>query len=146
MNNTYNMGSSTVIVFKVDGTTESFDACTNPSDIKKYATVPEGNYEAKAGKHHNKYEALRVCDEGTENFNANSIELGKPNPSNSNTTKATSINIHKPGKKNKTGMTNDNKAISEGCLLIDINKWDSFINLFSNPCQINNKIGIIIQR
>ena len=141
-----NMGSSTAVVLKQDGSTEKFDACTNPSDSEKYATVPAGNYEAKVGMHKGEYAALRVGDVGTDNFNANIIELGQPNPSDKNTTKAKYINIHKPGKGNVTGNSRDKKAISKGCLLIDIYKWNSFIEIFDNSDQKNNTIGIIIQR
>lgn len=140
------MGSSTATVYKADGTTEDFDACTYPSDVDKYATVPEGHYEAKVGKHKNDYEALRLSDIDTENFNANSIELGKPNPAHPNTTKARGINIHRPGRNNWTGLTSTKQAISQGCLLVDINKWNDFISIFNTPQQKNNKIGVIIQR
>lgn len=140
------MGSSIATVYKADGTTEDFDACTYPSDVEKYATVPEGHYEAKVGKHKNDYVALRLSDIDTENFNANSIELGKPNPAHPKTTKATGINIHRHGLYNKTGITNDKRPISEGCLLIDRSKWNSFISIFDNPTQKNNVIGVIVQR
>ena len=142
----YNMGSSTAIVYKADGTTEEFDACTYPSDVDKYATVPEGQYEAKVGKHKNTYTALRLSDIDTENFSANSIELGKPNPAHPNTTKARGINIHLPGYDNLTGMTRSKQAISQGCLLIDRNRWKEFISIFNSPEQRNNTIGVIIQR
>lgn len=141
-----NIGSSTAVVYKADGTTVTFDACTNPSDSEKYATVPEGNYEAKVGYHKQDYAALRVSDVGTENFYDNSIELGMPNPSDTTTTKAKGINIHKPGYYNLTGLTSEDLPISMGCLLIDRKRWDSFIGIFNNPDQRKNTVGILIQR
>ncbi len=113
----YNMGTSTATVYKADGTTEEFDACTNPSDPSKYATVPAGRYEAKVGKHKSSYTALRMSDVGTKNFASNSIELGKPNPSDKTTTKAIGINIHKPGVNNLTGMTKKKHASFNGLFL-----------------------------
>ena len=142
--NKYNMGTSTATVYKADGTTEEFDACTNPSDPSKYATVPAGRYEAKVGKHKNSYAALRMGDVGTKNFGNNSIELGKPNPSNKNTTKARGINIHKPGVNNLTGMTNSKKPVSMGCFLIDIKKWSEFIKIFTQ--HPNDVVGVIVNR
>ncbi|MDE6379592.1 MAG: hypothetical protein K2L11_03895 [Muribaculaceae bacterium] len=142
----FNMGSSTAVVYKADGTTEEFDACTYPSDVDKYATVPEGQYEAKVGKHKNTYAALRLSDIDTQNFSDNSIELGKPNPANPNTTKAKGINIHKPGLQNLTGMTRSKQAISQGCLLISRKQWNQFITIFDNANQRNNLIGVIVLR
>ena len=150
----YNIGTSTATVYKADGTTEDFDACTNPSDPSKYATVPEGRYEAKVGKHKvnrpGEYTALRMADVGTTNFYDNTIELGVPNPSAPGRTTAKYINIHKAGKANYTGLYKNNKGeyngVSEGCILIDQNQWDSFINIFNTPKQKNNIIGIILLR
>ncbi|MBP3537212.1 MAG: hypothetical protein J6J93_06685 [Muribaculaceae bacterium] len=150
----FNIGTSTAIVHLDDGTTKEYDACTYPSDIKKSATIPEGSYEAAVGKHKGNYTALRMSDIGTTNFYSNSIELGEPNPSNSKTTKAVGVNIHKPGKYNLTGtfkQENENgekvtKHISEGCFLIDRNKWDDFISNFNTTEQKNNIIGISVER
>ena len=140
-NSVFNIGTSTATVYKSDGTTEEFNACTYPSSLKKYATVPEGMYEAKVGFHKG-YTALRMGDVGTENFYNNQIELGQPNPSAPERTKAVGINIHKPGKNNFTGVDGSGNAMSQGCLLIDRNKWDSFIKLF-NPNAI---VGVILSR
>ena len=138
----YNMGSSTAIVYTSGGKTESFAANTMPSDPKKYATVPEGFYHATVGKHQGRYTALRLSDTD----NSGRIDLGGPNPSNPSRNYSVGINIHKPGKKNKTGKTTNGTAISQGCLLIDITKWNDFISIFNTKEQVKNTIGVIIQR
>lgn len=75
------------------------------------------------------------------------IDLGTQNPSKSYpTTKASGINIHKPGHKNKTGMTNDGKAISQGCLLINLKKWVNFIDIFRKYENTGVKISVIVSR
>ena len=138
--NRFNMGSSIATVYCADGTTAEFEACTYPSNLDKYATVPEGMYEAKVGMHNGRsaqYKALRMSDIGTTDFNSSSIELGKPNPSNSKTTKARGINIHKPGLNNLTGMTSSNSPISEGCLLINRNNWSEFMGKFEASALIS---------
>ncbi len=154
-NENYKIGTSTATVYKADGTTEDFDACTVPSDDKLFATVPAGRYEAKVGYHKqnspDKYKALRLGDVGTVDFRNNSIELGKPNPSKpeTETTKAYGINIHKAGKRNYTGTLNNNgriNGVSEGCLLIDRNSWPEFIKIFESSMQINNIVGVILIR
>ncbi len=142
--NNHNMGTSTATVYKADGSTEDFDACTNPSNPDKYATIPAGRYEAKVGLHKGNYTALRMGDVGTKNFAANTIELGEPNPSNKKTTKAAGINIHKPGRNNLTGMTKTGKPVSMGCILIDQNKWAKFISIFT--AYRDKLVGIIVNR
>ena len=142
--NNYNMSTSTATVYKADGSTEKFDACTNPSNPDKYATVPAGRYEAKVGLHKGSYTALRMGDVGTKSFAANTIELGEPNPSNKKTTKAAGINIHKPGRNNLTGMTKSKKPVSMGCFLIDQNKWTKFISIFT--AYHDKLVGIIVNR
>ena len=97
-------------------------------------------YEAKVGTHNGRsarYKALRMSDIGTTDFNSSSIELGKPNPSNSKTTKAYGINIHKPGLNNLTGMTLSNTPISEGCFLINRNSWAEFMGKFEASALIS---------
>ena len=143
----YNMGSSTAVVYTTEGDILTFNASTYPSDINQYATVPEGLYEGQLGVHHGSsgsYPAIRVGDVGTNAFGNNSINLNKPNPSNPKTNSATGINIHKPGMNNKTGMTNDGKAISKGCLLIDITQWSEFIRIFQN--NPSSTISITVSR
>lgn len=141
----YDIGTSEATVYKADGSTIDFDACTYPSDIEAYATVPEGTYEAMIGKHKGEYTALRVSDVGTTDFNSNSIELGSPNPSNSKTTKAVGVNIHKAGLYNQT-KSKSGKPISAACFLIDREKWDEFIGIFDTKEQKNNVVGIILLR
>lgn len=134
------MGPSIATVYCSDGTTSEFEACTNPSNIYKYATVPEEMYEAKAGMHNgkvSKYKALRMSDMSTSNFNSSSVELGMPNPAHPETTKARGINIHKPGAGNLTGMTSTNSPISEGCFLIDRNSWSEFMGKFESSALIS---------
>ena len=138
--NRFNMGSSIATLYCRDGTTSEFEACTYPSNLDKYATVPEGMYEAKVGMHNGssaQYKALRMSDIGTTDFNSSSIELGNPNPSNSKTTKACGINIHKPGLNNLTGMTSSNTPISEGCFLIIRNSWSEFMGKFEASALIS---------
>ncbi len=138
----YNMGSSTAIVYKSDGTTEEFDATTRPSDIDKFATIPAGIYHAKVGLHKGQYTALRMSDTD----NSGRINLGMPNPSNPKINYAQGINIHKPGLNNLTGIDSKNRAISQGCLLIDRTKWSQFISIFNTPSQKINTISVIVQR
>ena len=129
--NRYNIGSSTATVYMPDGTTKQFKACTNPSDASKYATVPEGIYEAKPGIHNgskSSYRALKL---------QGNIELGGTNPAHPDRTFAKGINIHKPGIDNLTGMCNDGTAISEGCLLIDREQWNDFINSFADDVTVS---------
>ena len=137
----YNIGSSTATVYNSDGTTETFDACTYPSDLENCATIPDGLYEAKVGTHRN-YTALRLGDVGTTNFYNNTIELEMPNPSDPSRTYAQYINIHKPGYNNLTGKTSDGRNVSEGCLLIDRTDWNNFIGLFSR----DTIIGVSVSR
>ena len=141
-NSKYNIGSSTAIVYMSDGKQTSFEANTMPSDPKKYATVPEGFYHAKVGKHKGNYTALRLSDSD----DSGKISLGSPNPSDPTRDYALGINIHKPGYNNLTGLTSKGIAISQGCLLIDRNKWSDFISIFNTKEQMYNRIGIIIQR
>ena len=147
----FNMGSSTATVFKADGTTQTYNASTLPSDLTKFPTVPERNYEAMVGLHcgssGNCYTALRMSDIGTKNFKNSRIELGFENPAYvDGRTHATGVNIHKPGINNKTGMTSSNKPISASCSLIDLNSWDEFIGLFDNDAQRNNVVGVTMSR
>ncbi len=138
----YNMGSSVATVYTADGTTCEYDACTYPSDTEKYATVPEGMYEAKPGMHKGSYKALRVGDVGTKNFYNNSIELGMPNPSNPGKTTANGINIHLPGRGNSTGKPNG-AVISQGCLLIDMESWSDFMSHFNGT---SSTISVTVSR
>ncbi len=146
-NSSFNMGSSSAIVYKADGTKAVYPVCTLPSDATKYATVPEGIYEAKVGKHRNSYTALRMSDIGTSNFSNNRIELGIENPAYSDgRTYATGINIHKAGKNDKTGMTTKGKPISAGCTLISREQWRNFISNFNTDSQKQNIISVTISR
>ena len=108
--------------------------------------IPEGIYHAKVGLHNgskSSYLALRMSDIDDNN----KIELGAKNPAYSDgRTYATGINIHKPGRNNLTGMTDDKLPISEGCLLIDRNRWNEFIEIFDTTNQRLNTISIIVSR
>ena len=130
--NRKNIGSSTATVYKADGSKKIFQACTNPSDASKYATVPGGTYIARMGMHvgHNtRYMALKLQGK---------IELGMENPAyNDHRTYATGIDIHMPGEDNLTGMTRSGSAISEGCLLIDGFEWNNFMDCFSPETDIS---------
>jgi len=134
-----NIGSSTATVYKSDGTTTTFAACTFPSSTVNYPTVPAGLYEARYGIHNgttSSYPALRI---GT-------VELGSANPAHPNRTHATGINVHKPGSANETGMLSGNRPISAGCLLIDYNDWSRFIKIFNSRGQRNNTVSITVSR
>lgn len=140
----YNMGSSTATVFKADGTTQTFDATSYPSDLNKYPTVPEGIYEANVGLHKGSYTALRMHSIGNTNSRT---ELGFENPAFSDgRTYATGINIHKPGLNNLTGLTSKGNPCSAGCMLVDRNNWGNFIGLFNTDAQRNNTVGVTISR
>ena len=141
----YNMGSSTAYVYMENGEIKTFDANTRPSS-DNFAMIPEGIYHAKVGLHNgskSSYLALRMSDIDDNN----KIELGAKNPAYSDgRTYATGINIHKPGRNNLTGMTDDKLPISEGCLLIDRNRWNEFIEIFDTTNQRLNTISIIVSR
>ena len=85
---------------------------------------------------------------GKELISANGLNMYdfETNPSDTTTTKAKGINIHKPGYNNLTRLTSEELPISMGCLLIDRKRWDSFIGIFNNPNQRKNTVGILIQR
>jgi RHS repeat-associated protein len=140
---TDNIGSSTATVYLADGTTTTFDACTNPSS-SDYATVPEGIYHATVGKHKGDYTALKMRD---VDATSQTIELGTTNPAYSDgRTYATGINIHKPGRNNFTGIDSKGRAISQGCLLIDRNSWSDFIGHFDTDAQRSNTVSVTVSR
>ncbi|MDE7406994.1 MAG: hypothetical protein K2M76_01120, partial [Muribaculaceae bacterium] len=140
-NSNYNMGSSIATVYHANGSITKYNACTYPSNMEKYATVPEGIYEAQKGDHRGSkktYQALRMSDVGTNDFQkSSSIELGCPNPAHPEKTTANGINIHKPIGQNITGFDSKNNPASAGCLLIDINSWDDFIDSFPERTTIS---------
>lgn len=137
-----NIGSSTATVYLADGTTETYAACTKPSNEEDYATVPEGVYQAKVGSHKGEYTALRMSDTD----GSGKIELGAPNPAHPDRTYAEGINIHKAGRNNLTGMTQKDTPVSAGCLLIDRNNWDDFIGNFNNTNQKDNVVSVTVSR
>ena len=138
-----NIGSSTATVYLADGTTTTFDACTKPAKAAKFATVPEGLYQAEVGSHKG-YPALKMRDVGAV---YQTIELGTLNPAYKWRTYAEGIDIHKAGKNNYTGMCKDGvHGVSEGCLLIDRDDWSRFIGIFDNPSQGRNKVGVGVSR
>jgi RHS repeat-associated protein len=141
----FNMGSSTATVYLADGTTQTFDANTNPSS-SDYATVPKGIYHATVGTHNgssSSYIALKMKDIGAT---SNTIELGVPNPAHPERTYAEGIDIHKSGANNKTGMTTSGDPISAGCLLIDRNNWSDFIGIFDTNAQKSNTVSVTVAR
>jgi len=140
-NSNYNMGSSTATVYLADGTTQAFDANTNPSS-SDYATVPAGTYHATVGMHKGQYTALRMSDTN----NSGQIELGGPNPAHPERTYAEGVNIHKPGLNNLTGMTSSGSPVSAGCLLIDRNNWSNFIGIFDTNEQRTNTVSVTVSR
>lgn len=140
-----NIGSSTATIFSVDGTITTFMACTKPSDEVKYATVPEGVYEAKPGNHKG-YLALRMANVGTVNFLENKVQLDKPNPAHPNNYFIQGANIHKSGEKGLTGFTSDGRPISMACLVINYDDWSNFISFFDKDEQKNDIISVILSR
>jgi RHS repeat-associated protein len=131
-----NMGSSTATVYKADGTTVAFDACTYPSKSTQL-TIPEGDYKAVVGLHKGQYTALRMSDDGTY---WGKIKLPFANPNDKSVKYAIGVNIHKPGSDNQT------RGHSVACFNIDINRWGEFIGLFNNTEQKSNVIGIAVSR
>ena len=94
------------------------------------------------GIHKNSYTALRLGDVGTSDFYDNRISLGMPNPADPSKNYASGINIHKAGRTNNLTGTyinknNQLKSISEGCLLIDYNRWKDFIGIFDASSVIS---------
>ena len=138
INNWYNIGSSTAYVYLEDGNIVTFDACTNPS-AEDYPIIPEKLVEATYGKHNDTYYALRMHDFGD---NHSRIKLGYQNPKFPNNDYIEGANIHKAGEYNKTSMTNKGQAISAGCFLIDINRWDEFIGHFNRK----SKVAVVASR
>jgi RHS repeat-associated protein len=136
--NVYNIGSSTAYVYLEDRKVVTYDACTHPSG-PNYPTIPEKLVEATYGKHNNKYDALRMHDFGNE---LSQIYLGFENPAHKGRYYIEGANIHKAGINNRTGMTTDNKPISAGCFLIDINKWESFMSHFNS----SSIVGVVASR
>jgi RHS repeat-associated protein len=143
----YNIGSSTAYVYKADGTIETFRAATYPSDLYKYATVQEGGFDAVVGMHKTPqtggYMALRMSDVGESDRR---MELGRPhpNPLYGGRTFAEGVDIHKAGQNNFTGIGRDGRPVSTACLLIDSNRWDSFIRIFNNPQQRVNPVSVSV--
>ena len=140
-----NIGSSTATVYLADGTTTTFNADTNPSS-SDYPTVPEGIYHATVGTHNghvSSYTALKMSDEGAT---SQTIELGGANPAHPERTYAEGIDIHKAGKNNSTGIDSKGNAVSEGCLLIDINNWNNFIGNFNTKTQRSNTVSVTVSR
>ena len=147
-NSKKNMGTSIATVYKADGTTVDFDACTYPSDIDAYPTIPEKMLEAKVGTHHGSkrsYTALRMSDVGTTDFYSSEIDLGFVSPSTGKTY-AQGVNIHLPGADNFTGIDSKGNAISKACFTIDQYRWNEFMSIFNNPSQRNNVISISVSR
>ena len=145
----YNIGSSTAVVYLANGDITTFKACTYPSDVDRYPTVPEGGYEALVGEHwgsSSHYTALKMFDVG-KGLNNNTINLGFENPAyKDGRTSAEGIDIHRAGEENVTKARYSSAAISAGCLLIDVHSWDKFIGLFNNDSQSGNKVGVIVSR
>ena len=102
--------------------------------------------EAGVGLHHGSYEALRIGDINTINFDENIILLPIPNKAHPDLYYIEGGNIHKAGKLNLTGRTREGKPVSAACLLIDRDKWEIFIAHFNNPQQRNNTVSISISR
>lgn len=140
----YNMGSSMATVYLPDGTTRSFKACTYPADPELFATVPEGIYEAHFGKHHGQYDALKMRDVDAKN---QTIELGTTNPAyKDGRTYAAGINIHMAGGRNLTGKDSQGRYVSKGCLLIDRDEWENFMELFDKAILKTSPASITVSR
>lgn len=126
------------------GTTRSFKACTYPADPELFATVPEGIYEAHFGKHHGQYDALKMRDVDAKN---QTIELGTTNPAyKDGRTYAAGINIHMAGDRNLTGKDSQGRYVSKGCLLIDRDEWENFMELFDKAILKTSPASITVSR
>ena len=62
-----------------------------------------------------------------------------------NNTNAGTATVLIRGINNYTGVTKNGSGVSEGCFLIDRNKWNDFINLFLNSSK-QSVVGVILQR
>ena len=140
---TWNIGSSTATIYLSDGSSKDYAACTYPSDVEKFPTIPEGEYEAYVGMHNQKYLALKMRDIGAQ---MQTIQLGFVNPAyDDGRTYAIGVDIHKAGRDNFTGIGRDLNAVSEACFLIDIHSWDNFMSHFTSQ-PIGTIIGIQASR
>ena len=140
-----NIGSSIAVVFDIEGDISFFDACTYPSDLEKYPTVPEGSYEAMKGMHRDKYPALKMFDVGKDLSN-NKIELGFVNPAYTDgRTYISGTNIHKAGKNNVTTAVDGSPIVSQACFLIDRYRWDEFMSHF-DKLPNSSRVVIIVRR
>lgn len=140
----FNIGSAVAIVYDSDSSVAFFDACTYPSDLVKYPTVPEGTYEAMQGKHNGQYPALKMFDVG-KNLSCNTIELGFINPAYTDgRTYVIGANIHMAGKGNATRCESGD-PVSTACFLIDYYRWDEFMSHFSK-LPASSKVGIVVTR
>ncbi len=142
-NSNFNIGSSTAFVYMQDGSVMMFDACTLPSDLNAYPTIPQGMYDAVMGMHNGKYLALKMADVGNAKSEGGRIKLGYVNPAyDDNRTYISGGDIHYAGKDNFTGIGRNGQPVSSACLLIDRNMWDVFIQLFSP----SNVVGVAVSR
>jgi len=167
-----NVGSAIVTVYsyttekcKEDGQTyktpivETYNGTSMPSDPERFATVKAGFYNAIPWLHKGDYPALQLRNpNGTGEI---PIET-ETNPSTGKSY-AVGVNIHKAGKNNYTGTIWSEKkyavslgsftvykkysdrysGCSEACQLIDVKKWDNFMNNFPDGV---GKIGVLIDR
>jgi hypothetical protein len=145
----FNMGSSTAYYYMQDGSIKQYNATTLPSDLKKFATVPEGFYEGHNGRHCGRsgqcIDALHIRDIGGDDKDR--IQLSSPNPKyNDGRTHMASVHVHPAGGGNTTGYDSKGNPCSEGCSLIDIYQWADFKGNSYNAQQQNNVIGIGISR
>ncbi len=166
----YNIGSATITLYSYDiktdkngvvtktPTTTTFKATTMPSDSMRFGTIQPGFYHAVRWKHQNKYPALQI----RTTSGSNKIPTVGTNPA-TDKSYAVGVNIHKAGKNNFTGTfwskkdfkisdgnyTESRKfrdrysGCSEGCQLVDINKWNDFMSNFK--ADVGN-IGVLLKR
>ncbi len=135
--------------------TEEYAASTNPSDPNKFGTVGKNQLLlAVRSKHKNKYWALQMRTLENSSF----VPAEGVNPRNLSNF-VSGANIHKAGINNATSSMytpslirighsavpyierpSKYSGVSEGCYLIDINKWQSFMSHF--PAGVG-KVGVI---
>lgn len=56
------------------------------------------------------------------------------------------MNIHKAGYNDLTGADSNGNYVSRACFTISRDQWDSFINIFNTPENVDILIGVSVAR
>jgi RHS repeat-associated protein len=118
-----------------------FDARTLPDDSSRYATIEAGEFIGIPKMHKKEYPAIRLkkLEDGKLRDEIPTVGVNPAHPFhiyriyisyylhfNFVQGYATTINIHRAGRKDITISPPRKKPISEGCLLIRTSQWDEF--------------------